>query len=427
MTMDVVIPYSPRPHQARLHQEVKRFNVLVMHRRFGKTVWAVNNLIRNVIRCPLPNARGAYVAPNFNQAKRVAWDYLKEFTLPIPGMKYNASELSCHFPNGDRISMLGAEKADSLRGIYLDDCVVDETAQINPVAWTQVIRPALSDREGSCTFIGTPKGRGNLFADLYHGVPEAGDDWYRDLQTYHDTNIIKETEIDALRNEMTVAEFGQEMECSWLAAIEGAYYAAEMNAAESEERITHVPYDENYPVHTAWDIGWSANNVIWFIQVIGSRIHVIDLHHCKFKKMSEIIKDVLAKPYQYGNHIAPHDMAKHSWETGSKRIDVARGLGIDFIQCPSIPVMDGIKAVQAVLPRCYFDRANTKVGVEALRQYRTEYNALLRTYSLKPLHSWESDYADAFRMFVVAMDGGARTLNYTQGDLDYSARDRMVV
>ena len=421
------LPYSPRKHQVKLHKAVKRFNVLVKHRRFGKTVWAVNNLIRNVTRCPLPRARGAYVAPNYNQAKRVAWDYLKMYTNPIPGMNYNASELTAQFPNGARIIMLGAEKADSLRGIYLDDCCIDETAQINPIAWTQVIRPALSDRLGSCTFIGTPKGRGNLFSDLYHSAPELGGEWYRSLSTYKDTGIIKESEIEAMRREMTKVEFSQELECSWLASIEGSYYSTEMNDAEDDGRICDLPYDSNYPVHTAWDIGWSANNVIWFIQVIGSRIHVIDMMSNKFTTLPEIIKIVKEKPYTYGRHICPHDMKKHSYETGMRRIDVAAELELIFEQCPNIAVMDGIKAVQATLPRVTWDRNKCKVGIEAMRQYRTEYNALTRSYSQSPKHSWESDYADAFRMFVVAMDGGARQLQFSGEAIDYSAKDSMVV
>ena len=423
----IVLPYKPRDLQAALHREIKRFNVLVMHRRFGKTVWAVNNLIKRTTSCQLPDPRGAYIAPNYKQAKRVAWDYLKTYTRPIPGMKYNASELSAAFPSGAKIMMLGAESADSLRGIYLDDAVMDETAQINPVAWTEVIRPALSDRLGSCTFIGTPKGRGNLFSDLYHDVPELGEDWYRMLLRYDQTGLILPSEIEAMRREMTPATFSQELECSWLAAIEGAFYADEMNLAEDEGRITDVPYDAQYPVHTAWDIGWSANNVIWFIQVIGSRVHVIDLLSSKFKTLPDIIKEVRAKPYQWGRHIAPHDMNKHSYETGMRRIDVASNIGFNFEQCPSIAVMDGIKAVQATLARVYWDRTSCKVGIEAMRQYRTEYNALTRTYSRQPLHSWESDYADAFRMFVVAMDGGARELNFSQGALDYSATDKMVI
>jgi hypothetical protein len=377
--------------------------------------------------CKLPRARGAYIAPNYKQAKRVAWDYLKEYTRIIPGMKYNSSELSASFPDGSKIMMLGAESADSLRGIYLDDAVMDEVAQINPVAWTEVIRPALSDRIGGCTFIGTPKGRGNLFSDLYHDVPKLGHDWYRKLLRYDETNIIAASEIEAMRREMTPATFSQELECSWLAAIEGAFYADEMNQAEADDRILDLPYDSQYPVHTAWDIGWSANNVVWFIQMIGSRIHVIDLLSCKFKTLPEIIKEVSAKPYTYGRHICPHDMKKHSYETGMRRIDVASNLGFQFDQCPNIAVMDGIKAVQATLDRVYWDRDRCKVGIEAMRQYRTEYNALLRVYSRQPLHSWESDFADAFRMFVVYMDGGTREFNFNEGALDYSATDGMAV
>ena len=143
--MQIVIPYAPRPLQMKLHDEMqqKRWGVVVCHRRFGKTVWAINHILRDAIMCPKPNPRFAYMAPTYRQAKNVAWDYLKQFAGAIPGVKFHETELRCDLPTGARISLLGAENPDSLRGIYLDCCVMDEVAQMPENVFPEVIRPAL--------------------------------------------------------------------------------------------------------------------------------------------------------------------------------------------------------------------------------------------------------------------------------------------
>ena len=426
MAQLVTIPYTPRAQQLQLHKEATRFNVFVIHRRFGKTVWAINNLIRNVLEEKLDRPRGGYIAPTQVQARRIAWDYLKHFSEGIPGVKFNQQALSADYPNGARINLLSGESYESLRGMYLDDCVIDESADINPIAWSQVIRPALSDRIGSCTFIGTPKGRNNLLSDLYHKVPELGDEWSRQLLTYRDTGIIDPGEIEALRQELTEAEFQQELECSFLAAVQGSYWSKEINELESSDHIKQVMYDPTLPVHTSWDLGWRDSMIVWFFQLAGGEIRVIDLLSTQFTSLPDVIGEVKMKGYQYARHIAPHDISVHELGSGQSRFEIAQKLGITFDICPKIPVIDGIKAVQAMLPRCYIDRAKCSKGIDALRQYRSEYDPLKRVYSKNPLHDWCSDYADAFRYFVVFMDGGSRQLNF-DSVLDYGERDRAAI
>ena len=155
--MQVKIPYKPRDLQAEMHRDLKRWNVLVMHRRFGKTVFAVNHMIKHALTCPLPRPRVALVAPTFSQAKRISWDYVKYYAGVIPGVTFNETELRADFPNGGRIMLLSGENPDALRGIYLDLCVFDEYGMQNPRVWGEVVRPALSDREGAAIFLGTPK------------------------------------------------------------------------------------------------------------------------------------------------------------------------------------------------------------------------------------------------------------------------------
>jgi hypothetical protein len=398
----IQLPYKPRQLQQELHSELQRFNVFNIHRRFGKTVFAINELIKQITENPLTKPRGAYIAPLYRQAKSVAWDYLKEFTRPIPGMKYNESELRADFPNGARITLYGADSPDSLRGMYFDCVILDEVAQMSPRLWSQVIRPALADRKGSAIFIGTPFGMANQFHELYEIAGET-DNWYRRTLTCMDTGYIDEDELDAARREMSIEEFNQEFMCSWSAAIKGAYYAKEMAELEEANQITNVPYDENYPVITSADIGMKDSFVIWYYQVIGSQIRVIRCDAFTGMKLSQIFKKMESHGYRFSQHIAPHDIRVREMGSGS-RWKVAARLGVRYDIAPlptAVSRQDGINMVRSILPRCWFDRANCKDGIEALKTYRSEYNDIRKVYSLNPLHDWTSDYADSLRYFAI--------------------------
>ena len=159
----IEIPYAPRKQLQPFHDRKERFACIVAHRRFGKTVGAINDLIRAAITTPRENVRCGYIAPYYNQAKAISWDYIKQFTAPIPGMSYNESELRADFPNGARLRLFGADNYDSMRGLYFDDVVLDEPADFPANAWPTVIRPALADRQGRATFIGTPKGKNHFY------------------------------------------------------------------------------------------------------------------------------------------------------------------------------------------------------------------------------------------------------------------------
>ncbi len=397
----IVIPYSPRPHQKKLHAELKRFNVLVCHRRFGKTVFAINELIKQTLHETLPDARTAYICPTQVQARKVAWLYLKKFTAPVPGIKHNESSLTAKFVNGAEISLLGSENYHALRGLYLDYVVMDEVAQQPPEAWAQVIRPALSDRLGGAIFIGTPLGRQNKLADLYHDAPDL-DGWYRYLAKASETSIIVPSELAAMQQEMSPEEYAQELECSWTAAIKGAYYANEMELMRTEGRICTVPYDENYPVITAWDLGVRDSTVVGYWQSINGQHRLLRTDEFKYTGLPDIIKKVNSYNYQFAQHIAPHDIAVYEFGSGQKRVEIAFNLGIEFDPCDSHGVTDGINAMRTGLKNTAIDEVNNKTLIAAWTQYRTEYNELKRVFSAKPLHDWCSDFADMGRYYYMA-------------------------
>ena len=222
---EVVIPYTPRPiWRETIHPAfaVHRFAVLVCHRRFGKTVGMVNEMLKRAVLNDKKAPVYAYVAPYRNQAKRVAWEYLKYYTNPIPGRAVNESELYIELPtrhggsSGARLYIIGADHPDALRGIYLDGVILDEYANIKPELWGGVIRPALADRTGWAVFIGTPKGQ-NQFYEMYQHAQKA-DGWYSCLYRADETGVLSPEELADMRAQMTEMEYRQEMLCDFTAS-----------------------------------------------------------------------------------------------------------------------------------------------------------------------------------------------------------------
>ena len=405
--MQVKIPYKPRDLQAEMHNDLKRFNVLVMHRRFGKTVWAVNHMIKRVLTNPLPRPRVAMIAPTFAQAKRIAWDYVKFYAGVIPKVKFNETELRADFPNGGRIMLLSAEHPDALRGIYLDDCFFDEFGMQNPRVWGEIVRPALSDRQGAATFLGTPAGH-NHFYDLLQqarsSIENGSDDWYCKICKASDTGIVKETELDAAKAQMTAEQYDQEYECSFTAAIIGAYYGNLIAKSEDEGRITKVPYDPAYPVHTAWDLGINDSTAIWFAQIFrGGHVHIIDYLESTGVGLNYYANEINKRDYVYGDHLAPHDIEVRELGSGKSRMETAYSLGIRFKVVPKVKIADGINAARMLLPKCYFDRDKCEEGLDYLKQYRQEWDERKKIFRDRPRHDFTSHAADAFRYLAVGM------------------------
>ena len=422
--MRVISNYQPRPQQTALHQRTERFQVDVLHRRFGKTVYALNKGLMVGFNCQLPNPRIHYCCPFRNQAKLVAWDYLKLFTENIPGVKYNISELRADFPSGLRFQLMGADRPDVFRGQYSDHFIFDETSQISPRMWTQVVRPALSDRKGSAHFIGTPMGKFNLFGDVWDDAATEPD-WSRCLMTVKDTGLIDDLELEAARRAMSDEDFQQEFYCSWSAAIRGAYYGKEMATAETEGRIGRVPYDSALPVITSWDLGWSDSTAVWFLQTVAGEVRAIDYEEYEQTSLPEIVKKLREKPYVYDGHIGPHDLRVHELGSGQTRLEIASNLGLHFQVAKNIALMDGIDATRIMIKRMWFDQDKCKHGIEALRMYRSEYKDVERTLKKVPLHDWSSHAADSLRYFAVGMSGGnARSYG---GAVNYDMLDRMAV
>jgi phage terminase large subunit len=413
-SLELVSPYEVRAQFLPLHARGTRWFIGVAHRRAGKTVADINELIIGATKCERANPRFAYVAPQLNQAKDIAWTYLKEYTQFL-SPKINESELWVELPGGARIRIYGADNPDRLRGIYLDGVVLDEFGDMDPTIWTQVIRPALSDRKGWAAFIGTPKGK-NTFYKLWVEA-EDNPDWTRLMLKASETGLLDAKELADARKMMSDDEFAQEYECSFDAAVRGAYYAKEINEAEADEpsRLTSIPYDPRLHVHTAWDLGMADSTCIWFFQTVGRETRVIDVLKGEGVSLDWYARKLQERNYLYGKHYLPHDVEVRELGTGKSRKEVLAGLGIDATVCPNIPIADGIQAVRMLLPTCWFDKVKCKEGIEALRMYRREYDDKRQEFRTSPLHDWTSHYADAFRYFAVAHQEVAKARTFKTG------------
>ena len=376
-------------------------------------------------RVKLANPRVAYIAPQRNQAKSVAWEYCKQMSRTLPAVEINESELRIDFAAQQgraRLQLWGADSIDTLRGNYFDAVVLDEAAQMQANLWPQVIRPALSERAGTGTFIGTPQGHG-AFYNRYI-TAQADPDWYTAMFKASETGYISDEELEGIQRDLTAAEYAQEFECSFEAAIKGAYYGVQMSEVVDQDRVRNVPHDPSLPTFTAWDLGYNDSTIIVYAQQIAGEIRIIDCDQYNFTALDKIIRDVKAKPYMYADHIAPPDIKVHELSTGRTRLEVAQDLGVNFTVLGRQDVDDGISAVQRMLPRCYFDRDKTWDLTEALKQYRTEYDNVKQVFKTKPLHDHNSDFADAMR--YLAVSGVMDRPIWSAAPLDYTSRDKGV-
>jgi len=399
----IIIPYKPRELQIDIHNDLKRWNVVVCHRRFGKTVFAINELIKQALMCEKERPRLAYLAPTYKQAKQIAWDYLVHYSSSIPDIKVNKSDLSIDYPNGARISLFGCDNYDALRGIYLDFCILDEYAQMPSALFGEIIRPALSDRKGGAIFIGTPKGK-NAFYTLYHQAKEI-DNWYTKLIPVSESKIVDEEELTDARNIMTEEEYLQEYECSWTAAIRGAVYGREIATAYKDGRIGKFGIDAALQVHTFWDLGISDAMSIFFVQATGGEVRIVDYYENNGEGMAHYIQHINTwgrdNGVMLGEHFAPHDIEVRELTSGKSRRDTAREMGINFRVVKQHKVLDGIEAARRLFSSIWIDERRCQYALECLSQYRFEYDDKKGVFKNQPVHDWSSHCADAFRQIAM--------------------------
>ncbi len=380
----------------------------------------INDLLKAAITNTYSRSLYAYIAPTYAQAKATAFDYLIEACAPlIPyGAKINQSELKVDLPRGSTIRLFGADNYHALRGLRLDGCVLDEFADFDPRAFTQVIRPALSDRRGFATFIGTPRGH-NHFYDVFRNAVRNPGEWYTaslkasELVPLNDldpearsNNLLTTDELEHARRQMSDEWYAQEYECDFEAANPGAYYGKQMAECQKSGRIGPYPWFPDRQVYTAWDIGGDRDaTAIWFCQLQGKAVYLVDYIEATGADSAPYAKALLEKPYSYAQHFLPHDAGPNRLGIDRNYSDFLRDHGLKGITVLPAGVREhGINAVRLLLPRCSFDSVKTEIGIEALRMYQTEWDEKNKTFKSTPKHDWASHGADAFRYLAVALD-----------------------
>jgi hypothetical protein len=401
----IKLKYRPREVFEDFHKRKERWAVLVAHRRCGKTVACINELIVKALLENKKEAQYAYIAPYYAQSKSIAWQYLLKFSEPFR-TNQNQSELWIELFNKSRIRLFGADNPDALRGLYLDGVILDEYADMKPSVWGSVLRPLLSDRLGWAVFIGTPKGH-NAFYDVFSNA-EKQENWFVRVLRASQTKLIADAELKDAFGSMTPDQYLQEFECSFEAAIVGAYFGKEMRNLTDESRITNVEYDPMFPCHTAWDLGYSDDTAIFWFQAVHGEIRVLDYHSSNGENIDYYTNLIKSKQleygYKYGTHWLPHDARAKTLSSGGKSVieQIATKIPIETLKIvPNLSLQDGIQASRMALQKAWFD-TKCQEGIECLRQYQREYDEDKKVFRDKPRHDWTSHGADAWRYLSIA-------------------------
>lgn len=383
---------------------------MVCHRRMGKTVACVGDLVTRGLHTTKQDARFGYVAPFRQQAKEIAWTYLKNMTEGIRSEKPRESELRVKLINGAWITLYGADNPDALRGLYFDGLILDEFGDMKPSLMGEVILPCLADRTGFLVLIGTAKGR-NQFYEYKQKAEDPENGWFYKNQKASETGILPQDELDRLRDVMGDDQYAQEMENDFDAALPGRYYADQINMlAERGQLVTDQRlYNPMQKVYAAADVGLRDSTAWWFWQPTPTGIDIIDYHEAHGQHIDYYLGMLHDKGYDYREIWLPHDAKAKTLATRRSTVEQLRAPGVirpdlyadsDLLPIrivPKMAIQHGIDAVRAVLPDCRFDMSRCADGVDRLRGYRRQYMEHVRAFADKPLHDENSNGADGFR------------------------------
>lgn len=427
MTITVPFNFTPRDYQlpilSAFDSGYKR-GVWAAHRRSGKDKTCLNIAIKKMLERV---GIYYYILPTFAQAKRVIWDgidkngfrFIDHFPRELLDGKPNDTEMKLRFKNGSLFQLVGSDKVDAIVGTNPVGVVFSEYALQDPVAWG-FLRPILAENEGWAIFESTVRGE-NHFYDIYELAKANPAEWFCRMDKASETKAIAQDILDNERAEImrlygTDALYQQEYECNFSVPIVGAYYSEQITKAYAEGRIGHVPHEPRITVDTWWDLGINDRMSIWFTQSIGQELRVIDFYEMTGQGFPHYVGKLKEKGYVYGKHTAPHDIEVRELSNGKSRRDTAAALGISFSVAPKLPIHEGIDSVRGVLPKAWFDAEKCKDGLNALKNYRKQYDEKRKTYLNQPYHDWSSNAADAFRTLATALDFKHRGIPANQPD-----------
>ncbi len=425
------MPYKPNATQAEVHKNLKRYNVIVVHRGLGKTYLTVQQLIKDAMTCPTRGADFVYAAPLRTDAERIAWKAFKEalqyyvtdsdgkrrldangqpILRPIEDLKIREDKLTITFlHNNATIHVVGTDNPDSLRGIHPFGFVLDEAGLHSRDVFEGTIIPSIQRNNGYLILIGTPDRHQRLkeLYELARTEQEAGGDWYTMFRDVNSTGIYTNEQIADIIKLQGQSTFEIEYLLKWEAKFNGAYYS-EMLTDPTKNLVTDVPWNPQYPVITGWDLGLKDPSTIWFLQQIDGKNHLIDYFEATDRDIYSLISVVKNKPYRYAYHVLPHDVTVRSSITLDTRENVFRRCGMKIHIAPKIAVQEGIGVVQSALYTCRFDRIKCIEGLKHLKAYTAKIDKLTGHPMAEPDHK-HSDAADALRTLFVGIRKAATT------------------
>jgi phage terminase large subunit len=455
--VEVEIPYRPRRWAQPFHDSFQRWAAIVLHRRAGKTTATLNHHQRAAIDDGWESARLRFLEPKFTkaeieellqhrqyghilpllgQAKSVAWEPLKRIASVIPHAKPNESELSIKYPrapkrakvtvpvtgelnpdaNSTTVRLFGADNPDGFRGLPFSGVAYDEYSQQPPNIHGEVVSKALADHLGYGIFEGTIKGKNQLYRT--YEASKHDPTWFTLWQDVDTTLATEEgATIVAIRRAMAddldqiakglmlQSEYDQEWFLSPSAAIKGAYYGKLLEDAIKEKRVGVVPYDPALLVHDVWDLGKGPRMSVGMFQRFGRSVQMIDYEQgTENDGIPQLVAKLKARPYIWGKHFAPHDVRSTDLGTGKTRLEIAQALQWPFQVVPEIGVDNGISAGKLMFPRLWVDEGKCQQFLDAVGQYRQEWDDKKGMFRDQPLHDWTSHPADMFRYAAVIED-----------------------
>lgn len=405
--------YQQAFHEALVTQKKKRL-IEIAHRRWGK-----DEIVLNGFRELSQKRVGTYwhCFPEYAQARKAIWNGINGHTgkrrideafPPEIRKRINDNDMFIETVWGSTWQLLGSDRYDATVGSGPVGIAYSEWALCNPAAWAYH-KPMIEETEGTAAFITTP--RGNNHAKTMYDRAVGNDHWFAELSGVLDTGALSKAQLDESLAEyqdlygidLGRAMFEQEYYCSFAGAMVGAYWGAEVAAAEREGRMTSVEIDPRYPVNTAWDLGKAVNNPIWCFQCIpgepGPRI--VDFYRPETDDLEDWCAWLDARGYN-GTDYVPHDALHTEWGKGRTRIDVLRALKRKPNRIAKVSVADGLSAGRQTIKVARFDKERCELGIEGLKNYRREWDDELKTFRENPVKDWAEHIGSSFRYLGLA-------------------------
>lgn len=420
-TIELPNGWAPRSYQRPFWDYLEKGGkraIGIWHRRAGKDDVMLHRAAVAAFERP---ATYWHCLPEYAQARKAIWTAVNSHTgkrridEAFPHElrdSTNDNEMFIRFKNGSTWQVIGSDRYNSLVGAGVAGVTFSEWALCNPASWGY-ISPMMRENAGWAAFITTPRGKNHAHAMYESGRKNS--EWFAQRLSVHDTAALSASEledvlqtdyIDLFGEDIGRAQFEQEYECSFNAAILGAFYAREMVLVRKEGRIATVEHDPDRPVHRAWDIGVKDDTSIWWFQVVGTQVFILDCYSQSGAGVDHYAEVIEKKRKQHGwkdgTDFVPHDARVKEWGTGRTRVETMQGLGLRPQVVPLASKLDGINAARKTLARCVFHPRTEETGIAALEQYRREWDDDKKTFKATEVHDWSSHLSDAFRYLSMA-------------------------